>query len=339
MPTLTVTKNYSDNNVLTEAHLDAAFESVETFVNTTKLDSSNLQAAAVTETQLGSAAVTEAKIATGAVTTAKIADGAITGAKLAATTADNSTLEYDATNDYLKVKASGITATQIASDAVTTAKILNANVTTAKIADSNITTAKILDRNVTTAKIALGAVTSNEIEEEGIVEPNLAANCVTTVKIADANVTTAKLADGAVTQAKRAALGQQVSSSSGADTNTTTTYADVDNCSVSLTTTGRPVFIALISAGTGNGDGSIWAENSSGNQCAGNIKFVRDSTDLAAYFWNFTGDTNNWQLIVPASLFYIDVPSAGTYTYKVQFRKSAGSTTTVNTAKLVAYEL
>lgn len=48
MPTLTVTKTYLDGDVLTEADLDAIRTSIQTFVNTTKLDDSNLQDAGIT---------------------------------------------------------------------------------------------------------------------------------------------------------------------------------------------------------------------------------------------------------------------------------------------------
>jgi microcystin-dependent protein len=74
MPTLSVTKSYSDGSVLTEADLDAMKNSLETFFNTTKIDADNIQ----------DSGVTTAKIAASAVTTAKIADANVTTAKLAA---------------------------------------------------------------------------------------------------------------------------------------------------------------------------------------------------------------------------------------------------------------
>ncbi len=43
MPTLTITKTYQDGNVLTEADLDNIKDSIETFINVTKLDDDNLQ--------------------------------------------------------------------------------------------------------------------------------------------------------------------------------------------------------------------------------------------------------------------------------------------------------
>jgi len=52
MPTLTITKNYLDTTTLTEAQLDSAFGSVTTFLNTTKLDDDNLQAAGISRSKL-----------------------------------------------------------------------------------------------------------------------------------------------------------------------------------------------------------------------------------------------------------------------------------------------
>ena len=55
----------------------------------------------------------------------------------------------------LKVKAGGISATELADDAVTTAKILDANVTAAKLASNAVTNAKLGDDSVGIDEIAL----------------------------------------------------------------------------------------------------------------------------------------------------------------------------------------
>lgn len=85
MPTITLTRNYSDGATLTEQQLDDIIDSLETALNTTKLDSSNIQSGGISEANLGSAVVSATKIATDAVITAKIQDTAVTLAKLAAT--------------------------------------------------------------------------------------------------------------------------------------------------------------------------------------------------------------------------------------------------------------
>ena len=132
MPTLSITKNYANTTVLTEGQLDDIKTSIETFVNTTKLDSQNIQTGGIATANFATGAVDSAAIASSAVTTVKIADSNVTTAK-------------------------------IADSNVTTAKIANSGVTTAKILDANVTTAKIADANVTAAKIATGTITGTQL--------------------------------------------------------------------------------------------------------------------------------------------------------------------------------
>lgn len=209
MPTLTVTKNYSANNVLTQAQLDAAFESIETFLNTTQIDDDNIQSA-------------------------------------------------------------GVGSDSIASNAITTAKI-NAN---------------------------------------------------------------------AVTRAKLEAVGQQIASSdSGTFNSTNTSYIDVTNATVTITTTGRPVFIFCQSSGSLSYIGV--SSTTVNNTPDGSFKIVRDSTDIAEirYLGAASSFTTNF-LLPPGAIMHLDTPSAGTYTYKLQ-AKSSASTDRVFAEEviLVAFEL
>lgn len=218
------------------------------------------------------------------------------------------------------IQNSGITAsTKLVDATVTSAKIASAAITTSKIADDSVTTAKIIDANVTTAKLT------------------------------DSSITTAKIADGAVTQAKRAALGQQISSSCGNFTTTSLSAVDVTNLSVSITTTGRPVMVFL--TGDGVGGTARWgSETGAGftNLASHNsmISLVRDSTTLNSY--SITGSVSSssqvytdFTLYIPSSsISAIDVPAAGTYTYKVQLRTQvSGGTAAIRDTRLVALEL
>ena len=83
MPTLTITKSYADGDILTEADLDAIRTDILTFLNTTKIDSDNIQDAAIATAKLQNSSVTTDKIADANVTTAKLADNAVTAAKIA----------------------------------------------------------------------------------------------------------------------------------------------------------------------------------------------------------------------------------------------------------------
>ena len=112
MPAASFTKSYEDDVDLTEAQLDDLKNSIEDFLNVTKLDQDNIQDGGITTDTLATNSVTTAKIASSAVTTAKIEDGAVIAAK-------------------------------IADGSVTTAKIVDLNVTTGKIADLAVTAAKL----------------------------------------------------------------------------------------------------------------------------------------------------------------------------------------------------
>lgn len=83
MPTFVTTKNYQDNTTLTQSQLDAAFSSIEAFLNNTGLDSTNIQNGAIGAAQLAASAVTTSNIASNAITTPLINDGAVTRSKLA----------------------------------------------------------------------------------------------------------------------------------------------------------------------------------------------------------------------------------------------------------------
>lgn len=80
---LSITRNYDTGVALTEAHLDAICDSVETYINVTGLGADNIQDGSIGAAELSSSAVTEAKLASSSVATAKIQDNAVTMAKLA----------------------------------------------------------------------------------------------------------------------------------------------------------------------------------------------------------------------------------------------------------------
>lgn len=219
------------------------------------------------------------------------------------------------------IQNSGITAsTKLVDATVTSAKIASAAITTSKISDDAVTTAKIVDANITTAKIL------------------------------DANVTTAKLADASVTQAKRAALGQQISASCGLFTTASTSYVDVTNLSVSITTTGRPVMCMLVPDG-----GSISAEVGSEGAFAGGVnnlapycgvRILRDAVTVgetavqAAIALTNLYLNNLYTRVPPGAITAIDTPIAGTYTYKIQaFKGATSSNVQIQYCKLVAFEL
>ncbi len=221
-------------------------------------------------------------------------------------------------------------ADNIADSAITTAKINNLAVTDAKLAADAVTTVKIADDAVTGAKLDTTVADGTTLE--------LNSN---TLRIKDSGVSTAKIAATAVTRAKLEALGQQVSSS-GSDTESGVTYVDASNLTISITTTGRPVFVGMISDGTTTS--YVGASTTTQQNSLSAYKILRGATTVSfsLVMLQITDPVSaeSQIRIPPGCIWHIDAPAAGTYTYKVQFAAGAlGSTAVVEACKLVAYEL
>lgn len=76
MPTLSVSKTYSDGNTLSASDLDTALGSVETFINSTKIDSTNIQTGGLAAANYAAGSVGTAALASNAVTSAILASDA-----------------------------------------------------------------------------------------------------------------------------------------------------------------------------------------------------------------------------------------------------------------------
>jgi hypothetical protein len=96
----------------------------------------------------------------------------------------------------------------------------------------------------------------------------------------------------------------------------------------------------LVSDGSGS-IGELIADDSGSSTGSGTANFVlfRDATEISRTRLRHTV-TGEIAYIPPGCINHIDVPSAGTYTYKMQ-ASSAGATNSVevNRVKLVAFEL
>lgn len=180
-----------------------------------------------------------------------------------------------------------------------------------------------------------------QVPDGGINTAELADNAVTTIKITDANVTTAKLADGAVTPAKTAALGQQISSSSGGFSTTSTSFVNVTSLSVTITTTGRPVFVGIIADSNGSA-AKLGASDTSAEEASALFRILRGATEIGRHQLLINASTDADVIInVPASFYTIDLgATAGAHTYVIQAAaNSSGDTASVTNARLIAYEL
>lgn len=132
--------------------------------------------------------------------------------------------------------------------------------------------------------------------------------------------------------------GVAISSTASGNPYTSVSYVDVTGLSVSITTTGRPV-IAMLVAVTGN-QGICQLRGTAASSGSGQLKCLRGATNVGEYevaFQTTSGVVNDFQ--GPGSQVWIDTPTAGTYTYKVQASKGGTISYFEIYAKLVVYEL
>ncbi|MCP3681252.1 MAG: hypothetical protein GY861_01050 [bacterium] len=174
-----------------------------------------------------------------------------------------------------------------------------------------------------------GQAEADSIATDAVETAKIKDDAVTTAKILDDNVTTAKILNANVTRPKLSALGQQVSSSSGNFQTSSTSFVDVTNLSITITTTGRPVMLMCMSDADSNGGhvGSL----STGSAI---VAFTRDGSYIG-YLLHYA------PMWTPSSsLQHVDIIGAGTYNYKVRLRTTnAACAALVKKTKLVAFEL
>jgi hypothetical protein len=265
-----------DSDAFVDGSIDAA-HIASSAVTTAKINADAVTGAKIADDAIDSEHYTDgsidaAHIASNAVTTAKINADAVTGAKIADDALDSEHYT-DGSIDSAHLAADVVTGAKIADDAVDSEHYTDASIDAAHIASNAVTTAKINADAVTGAKIADDALDSEHYTDGSIDAAHLASSSVTTAKIADDAVTLAKLDSGtdgelitwdASGNPAAVAVGSsgQVLTSNGAGaaptfqaaagggkvqavgfssafsgSTTSSSYADITNGNVSLTTT------------------------------------------------------------------------------------------------------
>lgn len=232
----------------------------------------------------------------------------------------------------------GITASlKLVDSSVTTSLINTSAVTSTVLASDSCTTAKFGTGSIVTAGIADGAVTSSKI----------AASTLTTAKFGSSSIATSAITDGNVTVGKLAALNKQISASSGSFTTTSLSAVNVTNLSVTITTTGGPVFLGLIPDGDTTNPASVGVLNTTPASTSGSFQFYESTTASVVYsqslVWSSFGD-QYLILKVPPGIIRTIVTgiSAGTYTFYARALAviSAGvNEVSVTNCKLIAWEM
>lgn len=122
---------------------------------------------------------------------------------------------------------------------------------------------------------------------------------------------------------------------------------DVTNLSVTISANGRPILLALqgIAGGGGGGDSALLAfgQDPGNVSCRANMYLVRGASTIQTYTYDMTINsvTGVGLLEIPPGFLMIDVPSAGSQTYKIQLQSAGGfgASVTLKNYVLVAYQL
>ncbi len=138
--------------------------------------------------------------------------------------------------------------------------------------------------------------------------------------------------------------GVAISSTCGSFSGNSSSVTNITNLSVTLTTSGRPVFIGCI-AGSSLAAYFSADATAGGATGAGIYLFIyRDGSQVSKYLLNVTVSpapaTYLSSTVPPGCLSMIDPVAAGTYNYVVRYQQQlTGSTLFAQEVKLVAYEL
>jgi len=221
----------------------------------------------------------------------------------------------------------------------------DSGISAVKIIDNTVLTSKIADSAVTNAKLVTDVATSDKLAADSVTTSKIVDLAVTTAKLATDSVTTAALADGAVGPHELAALGQQLSSSTSSYAAGSSAVTDITNATITITTTGRPVWVGLQADGdTGASNYSYLGPNvtgANGDTQISSVIFKRGASTIATFDMDHKQSSDAGLQIPTSAFFMIDEPAAGTYTYKAQtsWTTSASGDLRCYYAKLVAFEL
>ncbi|MGO8926300.1 MAG: hypothetical protein ACLQU3_05340 [Limisphaerales bacterium] len=248
-----------------------------------------------------------------------------------------------------KILSSSVTSTQIALQTITAAQIAPQTITSNQIAPQSVTAAQIANNTVTAAQIASNTITAGQIANSTIGSNQIAPGSIGTLQLAIGSVTQSNLAPRLVMTATNLTPGGVVMSASlGQQAVAGGTTNDLTNLTVTIATTGRPVFVGLVAAPNASYSCiSLESKYSSFpgypvNWAHGLVIFVRGGTNVIANLTaGFDAGSSDFNAYWPPSAFQvIDFPPAGTNTYKVRASADQNSADIiVQYVSLIAYEL
>lgn len=227
---------------------------------------------------------------------------------------------------------------------------------TTRLSNTNFKNLGIVNANIEDATITGNLLATSAVDDSTV---EISSN---SLSLKDGGIFTTKFNDGAVTRAKKTYNIVKSSSSSGSYSQTSGSWTNVTNMSISFTATGRPIFIGLIPA---DSSAASWIGSNTGvsgvDEISYKYRLTRDGTQVGGYVeiasTEYIGDgdfINDWAVSIPSVAIgprfavgcvnYIDQPSAGTYTYRIQAKNdstafSGTPSLGVQEAVLIAVEL
>ena len=175
---------------------------------------------------------------------------------------------------------------------------------------------------------AASASFASSVAPGSIVNASLTAGCIQNTNLAAAIVTLANLAPRPI--GTNVPIGGLAISAAINASNAGPNQA-LPQSTITITTTGRPVFVFITAA---NGAASCYLFDDTQSSGAGQIGIQRDEVLIGTYAWYM--ETLN-QVQIPGSLIFLDIPPAGTHTYTID--AVGGHDLIISNAKLVAFEL
>lgn len=139
--------------------------------------------------------------------------------------------------------------------------------------------------------------------------------------------------------------GVAISANSGNYIRTNSSYQQVTNLSVTITTSGRPVMV-MLTGGSSSTDGYLRVDKNGAAAVTGVLALLRAKRDTTVIsetqlFLGYPSATGLYAYRIPPSSFaHVDSPAAGTYTYTIEARSSSTNDTIwVEYVSLVVFEL
>jgi hypothetical protein len=192
-------------------------------------------------------------------------------------------------------------------------------------------------------KLNVGASASLLFMDENSGKIRFGVGGVGVTEIEATGLNGAGIKDATITSGKHAAAVYGIAAAtSGLYTSTSTTFGLVTNQTVAVTTTGRPVKIALMGGTSSGSHSGIYGQCSSCTTFNQWIRLLRNGTEISRQSVGATQSTSGTlRVMVPCGSFdVLDAPrAAGSYTYTLEAAIETGGTVGVSECKLTVMEI